>query len=103
MGKPNKIPTMGERHEMAICKERRLETAEQPALSNAAKKKVKDQMIAHEEDEEKKKAEEKKQSKSKKRKKKKKLEVNENDLRNVEALNEEDDVQEGIDWSDSES
>ena len=43
----------------------------------------------------------KKESKTKKKKvkkEKKKLEVNQTDLDNVDALEEEDEVQEGIDW-----
>jgi len=43
----------------------------------------------------------KKEKKSKK--KREKIQVNEEDLNNIEALNEEDAVEEGIDWSDSEA
>ena len=44
-----------------------------------------------------------KRKKTKPRAKKKKAVVNEADLKNVEALNEEDEVEEGIVWSDSDS
>ncbi len=91
---------MGERHEMALAKERRLETAEQPILSKAAKRKIEEEKKAQarmEKKENEKAARKQKASKKKKRK----IEVNEDDLKNVEALAEDDEVQEGIDWSDS--
>lgn len=96
--RPNNSPSMGERHDMAIAKERRLEKATQPAISKAAKDK------AMKEKEMKKKAKEKQTSnvKEQNKKGKKKVELSESDLKNVEALEEEDEVQEGIDWSESE-
>lgn len=100
--KPNNIPSMGERHEMAIAKERRLETAEQPALSEAAKRKIEQEKNAQVQKEKKERQKIAKKEKNAK-KKKRKMEVNENDLKNVEALEEDDEVQEGIDWSESES
>ena len=36
------------------------------------------------------------------KKKKQKIQVNEEDLKNVDALKEEDEIEEGIDWSESE-
>mmetsp|Transcript_4939 Transcript_4939/g.6378 ORF Transcript_4939/g.6378 Transcript_4939/m.6378 type:complete len:859 (+) Transcript_4939:142-2718(+) len=101
--KPNNVPSMGERYEMAIAKEKRLETAEQPILSKAAKAKARKEKQA----EEQKKAREAAVAKRKldaqqSKKKKQKIEINESDLNNVEALEEDDEVEEGIDWSNSE-
>ena len=93
---------MGERYEMAIAKEKRLEAAQQPILSEAAKKKAKEQVLAKDSDnnlEE----ENKQQKKKSNKRKKKKIALNEDDLNNVDALKEVDEVEEGIDWSDSDS
>ncbi|GFH48421.1 hypothetical protein CTEN210_04897 [Chaetoceros tenuissimus] len=91
--RPPNAPTMGERYEMAIAKERRLEVASQPDMSkkSAAKKETK--------------ASENKATPSKKTKNapKKKNQVDEEALKNTGALEEQDEVQEGIEWSDSES
>ncbi len=90
---------MGERYDMAIAKERRLETATQPEISKAAKAKaMKEKSLKKKEREVKEATNVKKQTK----KGKTKAELNTKDLKNVEALEEEDEVQEGIDWSDSE-
>jgi hypothetical protein len=91
---------MKERYEMAIAKERRLESASQPEISKAAKEKVKNEkeVLDKKKKEEKEAADKKKNSK----KKKNKMELNEYDLKNVEALEEDDEVQEGINWSESE-
>ena len=109
--KPTNVPTMRERYEGAIAKEKRLEAATQPAMKasndnddDKNKRKRKD-FEANESDEEEENEEEVAASKKKtkpKKKKKKAVVVNEDDLNNVEALEEEDEVQEGI-WSDSES
>lgn len=98
--RPNNVPSMGERHEMAIAKEKRLEVAEQPVLSEAAKKKAEEEKKNAKQQEKKEKDMAQKREK-KSQKKKKKFEVNEDDLKNVEALNEDDEVQEGVEWSDS--
>lgn len=97
--KPNNTPSMGERYEMAIAKERRLEVASQPVVSKAAKAKAKKIESAVEADT---KPEDTKDLK-KKKVVKKKMELDESALNNVEALKEEDEVQEGINWSESES
>ena len=106
--KPTNVPTMRERYESAIAKEKRLEAATQPAMKasnddDKNKRKRKD-MEANESGEEEENEEEVAASKkkTKPKKKKKAVVVNEDDLNNVEALEEEDEVQEGI-WSDSES
>jgi len=98
--KPNNAPTMGERYEMAIAKERRLEAAAQPEVSSAAKKKAevaREQEIRNAEIRKK----ELVQTNDKK-KRKQRMELNEGDLKNVMALEEKDEVQEGVDWSASE-
>ena len=98
--KPNNVPSMGERYEMATAKEKRLEAAEQPVLSAASQRKAQEEKKAQEQAE--KKERQKANRHEKKLKKKKlKMEVNEEDLKNVGALKEEDEVEEGIDWSDS--
>jgi hypothetical protein len=98
--RPSNAPTMKERYEMAIAKERRLESASQPELSQAAKEKARKEKEALD----KKKKEEKDAVDKKKngKKKKNKMELNEYDLKNVEALEEDDEVQDGINWSESE-
>ena len=45
---------------------------------------------------------ERKSKNARKQKKKKKLEVNKKDLENIGALEEEDEVQEGVDWDSDE-
>ena len=111
--KPTNVPTMRERYESAIAKEKRLEAATQPAMKASKKdndddknKRKRKDMEANESGEEEENEEEvaasKKKTKPKKKKKKKAVVVNEDDLNNVKALEEEDEVQEGI-WSDSES
>ena len=91
--RPPNAPTMGERYEMAIAKERRLEVASQPDMSkkSATTKETK--------------VSENKATPSKKAKNapKKKNQVDEEALKNTGVLEEEDEVQEGIEWSDSES
>ena len=87
--KPIKIPAMGERLKQLLEKEKRLEAASRPLQkTNEVKEKSKED------------GEEKKKTKKRKRSKKKKstpmIDVPEN------ALEEEDEVQEGIDWSDDE-
>ena len=107
--KPTNVPTMRERYESAIAKEKRLEAATQPAMKasnddDKNKRKRKD-MEANESGEEEEEENEKvaaSKKKTKPKKKKKAVVVNEDDLNNVKALEEEDEVQEGI-WSDSES
>ena len=106
--KPKNVPTMRERYESAIAKEKRLEAATQPAMKasndNDKNKRKRKDMEANESGEEEENEEEVAASKkkTKPKKKKKAVVVNEDDLNNVEALEEEDEVQEGI-WSDSES
>ena len=82
--KPVNIPSMGERLKQALEKERRLEAASRPAQKEAIGT-------------EKEKEEESPKRQDRKRKKKKtasQTQVNKN------ALNEKDEVQEGVDWSD---
>jgi len=114
--KPSNVPSMRERYEAAVAKERRLEAVTQPVMkkkaendneSKTAEKDGKNKRKRKEEEEEESEIEEEeegkqKKNKKKKNKKKKAAVVNEADLKNVEALKEEDEVQEGIVWSDSE-
>ena len=120
--KPPNVPGMRERYESAVAKERRLEVATRPA-TKANDKKVRayddddddDDIVKETLDKRKRKGEEeggdsdedgkKEEQKSKKStpRKKRKAIVNEADLKNVAALKEEDEVQEGVAWSDSES
>lgn len=101
--KPNNVPSMGERYEMAIAKEKRLEVAEQPVLSESAKKKANEEKLAMERERTNHESGKKLKNEKKSKKKREKIQVNEEDLNNIEALNEEDAVEEGIDWSDSEA
>ena len=111
--KPNNAPSMGERYDMAIAKERRLEVASQPEVGRAAKEKAKKMKQQAMEDAQAQ-AQAKKdkdsnstgtsnrKSKGKGKGKINSLRLDEEALQNVEALEEEDEVQEGIDWSESE-
>mmetsp|Transcript_10890 Transcript_10890/g.13774 ORF Transcript_10890/g.13774 Transcript_10890/m.13774 type:complete len:449 (+) Transcript_10890:1-1347(+) len=105
--KPNNVPSMGERYEMAIAKEKRLEVAEQPVVSEAAKRKARDverkAKAEQEERERERAAVEERKKLNKNKNKKQKVQVNEEALKNVDVLKEEDKVAEGIDWSESES
>jgi len=85
---------------MAIAKERRLEVASQPELSKAAVSKSKK---AQENMEVKDSGEEKEEKKKEPPIKKPRARYDEQALNNTEALEEDDEVQEGINWSDSES
>jgi len=98
--RPANTPTMKERYEMAIAKERRLEVASQPELSKAAVSKSKK---AQENMEVKDSGEEKEEKKKEAPIKKPRARYDEQALNNTEALEEDDEVQEGINWSDSES
>ena len=108
--KPTNVPTMRERYESAIAKEKRLEAATQPAMKASKKdndddknkRKRKDMGANGSDDEEEKEEGIASKKKTRPKKKKKAPVVNEDDLNNVNALEEEDEVQEGI-WSDSES
>ena len=112
--KPSQTPSMRERYENAVAKEKRLEAATQPAMKAGFQQMVKDakkeekanRKRKNDEDsdgDEEAEAEVKKaETKKSKPKKKKKIVVNEADLKNVEALEQDDEVKEGI-WSESES
>lgn len=94
--KPSNVPSMRERYEASIAKEKRLEQASQPALSDAAKKRARSEATKQKDERD---DDEPKSKKAKKKKQKKeKVEVNQKDLENVDALEEDDEVQEGIDW-----
>mmetsp|Transcript_19836 Transcript_19836/g.39711 ORF Transcript_19836/g.39711 Transcript_19836/m.39711 type:complete len:888 (-) Transcript_19836:44-2707(-) len=113
--KPTNTPSMGKRYEASVAKEKRLEAATQPVMKAKTKaslnadgegskmksgnKRNSDEVNDESDSEE----EAQKRKKTKPRAKKKKAVVNEADLKNVEALNEEDEVEEGIVWSDSDS
>lgn len=94
--KPSNVPSMRERYESSIAKEKRLEQASQPALSDAAKKRARSE--AAKQNDERDEDEPKSKKAKKKKQKKEKVEVNQKDLENVDALEEDDEVQEGIDW-----
>ena len=94
--KPSNVPSMRERYEASIAKEKRLEQASQPALSDAAKKRARSEAAKQKDERD---DDEPKSKKAKKKKQKKeKVEVNQKDLENVDALEEDDEVQEGIYW-----
>ncbi|KAL9178409.1 hypothetical protein ACHAXT_000056 [Thalassiosira profunda] len=108
--KPSNVPSMGERYDAAVAKEKRLEAAAQPAMRKKVnadegrkeakgKRKMAMEGVGNDSDVD----SEEEAAATKKRKKqpkKKKVVVNEADLNNVQALEEEDEVQEGI-WSES--
>jgi hypothetical protein len=84
--RPTNTPSMSERYKQAIEKEKRLEVASRPAQKQQAVK-----------------AEEAtKEQATKKKKPKKKKKVGPLGQSNEKALDEEDEVEEGIDWSDDE-
>jgi len=106
--KPPTFPSMRERYEAFIAKEKRLEAVTTPAVAsgknnkanNNNKKGSKQKRDDEEDDDDDVVEEEKEVSRPKKKAKKRK--VNELDLKNVGALEENDEVQEGINWSDDE-
>jgi len=112
--KPTNTPSMRERYDSAVAKEKRLEAAAQPLMKKSTndegkkkdgkqrRKRKGDDSDSSDMDAEMEEEEEQK-TKPKPKKKKKKAVVNQADLKNVEALKEEDEVQEGVAWSDSES
>ena len=111
--KPANTPSMGERYDASVAKEKRLEAATQPvmkakpkstpdATSQGSKKKSGNKRKNEDVDEDSDSDEEdQRQKKSTPKSKKRVTVVNEADLKNVEALKEEDEVQEGVVWSDS--
>ena len=115
--KPNNVPSMKERYDAGVSKEKRLEAVANPLVSLNKKhgvnddKKKKQQVVEEEEeessddekfeDEDSDEVDGETQTKTASKKRKVTV-VNEADLKNVKALEEEDDVQEGIVWSDSE-
>jgi len=117
--KPTNTPSMRERYDSSVSKEKRLEAATDPLVGSKKKgdaakgkgedktkgKRKKAETVDEESDDEKFEEEEAqpKITKQPKSKKRKAAVINEADLKNVEALKEEDEVQEGIVWSDSES
>lgn len=101
--KPPGAPSMRERYESAMAKERRLEAASRPVLSEAAKAEGGGDNRASRGETEEEAEEDVREKLTKKRRKKKKKEpptVDESDLKNTGALEEEDEVEEGIHWSD---
>lgn len=91
--KPSSEPSMSERHNAAIAKEKRLEEVARPVQ----KKKAPEASITEA-------LNDAKQSKKEESKKRKKAAGNSQaDLANTEVLEEDDEVAEGIDWSDNES
>lgn len=113
--KPANTLSMRERYDAAVSKEKRLEAAANPTVSSKAKfereKDKKNQVVEDNESEsissddekfEDNSSEEEEELEKPVPKKRKLAVVNEADLKNVKALEEEDEVQEGIVWSDSE-
>lgn len=111
--KPANTLSMRERYDAAVSKEKRLEAAANPTVSLKTKfareKDKKNQVVKDDEsissDDEKfedDSSEEEEELEKPAQKKRKLAAVNEADLKNVKALEEEDEVQEGIVWSDSE-
>ena len=119
--KPVNIPSMGERYEAAASREKRLEAATLPTTVNSegAEGRKKETIstentknpkhkrkslgeVESDSDSDLEKEQAEQQAKPQKKKKKKKAKViNEADLKNVEALEEEDEVEEGVVWSDT--
>lgn len=115
--KPANTPSMRERYDAAVSKEKRLEAAANPVISSAKRnpdardKRNKKPVEAEAEEEESSSDDEKfehseseeEDERSKHVPKRAKLGVvNQADLNNVKALEEEDVVQEGVVWSDGE-
>jgi hypothetical protein len=95
---------MGERYDMAIAKERRLEASSQPDVGKQNKKNGKRARDGNDDvDEQEKNKEDSLSSRNQERKVKarKKLVVDRKALENTAVLEEEDEVREGIDWSAS--
>lgn len=112
--KPSNTPSMRERYDAAVGKEKRLEVATQPLMkkqqqqggdenNNKRKRKGGDKEEGDDNDDVVLDGDEKEKKSKPKGKKKKKAVVIEADLKNIGALDEEDEVQEGIVWSDSDS
>lgn len=101
--RPANTPTMGERYDMAIAKERRLEASSQPDVGQQNKKNGKRARDGNDVHEQEKNKEDSLSSRNQERKVKarKKLVVDRKALENTTVLEEEDEVREGIDWSAS--
>ena len=80
---------MGARHDAAVAKEKRLEEVTRPAT---ATKRVREEAEPVKEE----------KKSDKKQAKKRNVEINKTDLENTKALEEDDNVAEGINWSDDE-
>lgn len=111
--KPSTVPSMRERYDAAVSKEKRLEAVANPLVASKNKnssvkdKKKREQVVEDESSDDEKfedddTEEEDEKPKRPASKKRKVTVVNEADLKNVKALEEEDEVEEGIVWSDSE-
>jgi hypothetical protein len=84
--KPVNTPSMAERYKQALEKEKRLEAASRPAQKQSSKDEKKDDA----------------EKKKKRSKKKKKIQAAPRSHENAEALEQQDQVEEGINWSDDE-
>lgn len=84
--KPINTPSMAERYKQALQKEKRLEAASRPAQKQTSKDGKKDEA----------------ENKKKQTKKKKKKEAAPRAQENAKALEQQDQVEEGINWSDDE-
>jgi hypothetical protein len=94
---------MGERHDMAIAKERRLEASSQPDVGKPSKtngKRVREEIDVHENVNKQEDSLSRKEDRKVKNKKQK-LTIDRKALENTTVLEEEDEVKEGIDWSAS--
>jgi len=101
-------PNMGARYDAAIGREKPFEAMAQPALSKSAKAKAaKGGGMAEEvlvvKDAKGRDANGKEMEKNKRKKRAKKVVLNQADLKNTAALDEKDEVSEGINWSESEA
>ena len=113
--KPSNVPSMRERYDAAVSKEKRLEAATNPLVSPSSNKNPggkghKNNHVSDDdsdsddekfEDADSEEDEGKTEPSKPVMKKRKMAVVNETDLRNVKALEEEDAVEDGIVWSDS--
>jgi len=98
----NSVPNMGARYDAAIAREKPFEAIAQPALSKSAKAKAAKGGMT-EEVVEVKDTKGNEVDKKKRKKRAKKVVLNQADLKNTAALDEKDEVSEGINWSESEA
>ena len=99
--RPFSVPSMGQRYKQSVEKEKRLEAASKPVQSKiSSDSTVEKQKLTQSKNNEKK--ESGMIEKKKKKKKRKKSEVNETMKEDICSLDNADEVEDGINWSDDE-